>query len=329
MVKSLIIGGGGVGLGIASCLLKAESSVSIASRPATRDQVAKSGLTRTGIFGDFHAPPGDFAIYSDLEQIPPTPFDFLLICVKSFDTAAVARDLASHPVLVSPETKILLFQNGYGNFETFADHFPPERIFLARVITGFYLTDRHQVEVTVHAAPILIGNPLSPSSAEIADLCAAISRGGIPTEPTPHIVRDLWAKILYNSMLNPLGAIFGATYGALGDSPHSRWLMEQVADEAFAVMDACNISTHWPDVVPFLEAFYGQMLPPTRGHESSMLQSIRNGQRTEIDALNGAVVHLGGQSGIDTPHNRTVVELIKFLEKQNSHRVDKETPPRR
>jgi len=313
-VKSLIIGGGGVGLGIASCLLKAETSVTIMARPGTRDKLAEFGLTRTGIFGDFHAKPPSFTIYDGAEQVPSDSFDYLLVCVKSFDTQAVARELAAQPGLVSPQTKIVLFQNGYGNFETFAQHFPPERIFLARVITGFYLADRHQVEVTVHAAPILIGNPLSPSSEEVADLCTAITRGGIPAEPSPHIVRDLWAKILYNSMLNPLGAIFGATYGQLGDSPHSRWLMEQIAREAFAVMDACDISTHWPDSQPFLKAFYDQMLPPTRGHASSMLQSIRHGQRTEIDALNGAIVTLGEQSRVDTPHNRTVVKLIKFLE---------------
>lgn len=313
-MKSLIIGGGGVGLGIASCLLRGETGVSIVARPKTRKKLEECGLTRTGIFGDFHAPPDLFDIYDNLGKVPADPFDYLLVCVKAFDSQTVVLELAAQPGLVSPETKIVLFQNGYGNFETFAAHFPPERIFLARVITGFYLTDRHQVEITVHAAPILIGNPLSPSSAEITNLCTAIARGGIPTEPSPHIARDLWAKILYNSMLNPLGAIFGATYGELGESPHSRWLMEQVAREAFVVMDACDISTHWSGSEPFIEAFYDQMLPPTRNHESSMLQSIRNRQRTEIDALNGAVVNLGERCGVDTPHNRTVVELIKFLE---------------
>jgi len=314
MVKSLIIGGGGVGLGIASCLLKAETDVSVVARPQTCDELNEHGLTRTGIFGDFHAPSTLFNIYDNVAQVSADSFDYLLVCVKAFDSQTVVRQLAAHPGLVSPETKVILFQNGYGNFETFADRFPSERIFLARVITGFYLTDRHRVEITVHAAPILIGNPLSGSSTAITDLCAAIARGGIPTEPSPHIVRDLWAKILYNSMLNPLGAIFGATYGELGESPHSRWLMEQIAGEAFAAMDASDIATHWSGPEPFLKAFYDRMLPPTRDHQSSMLQSIRNGQRTEIDALNGAVVHLGEQSGVDTPHNRTVVELIKFLE---------------
>ena len=50
------------------------------------------------------------------------------------------------------------------------------------------------------------------------------------------------------------------------------------------------------------------------GALASMLQDIRAGKRTEIDALNGAVVQLGQQHGIATPTNTTVTRMIQFME---------------
>ena len=45
-----------------------------------------------------------------------------------------------------------------------------------------------------------------------------------------------------------------------------------------------------------------------------MLQDIRAGKQTEIDALNGAVVALGQQHGVPTPANITVTRMIQFME---------------
>jgi 2-dehydropantoate 2-reductase len=56
------------------------------------------------------------------------------------------------------------------------------------------------------------------------------------------------------------------------------------------------------------------MLPPTREHESSMLQSLRAGRRTEMEALNGALARLGREHGLATPCNDLVAGLVRHLE---------------
>ena len=45
-----------------------------------------------------------------------------------------------------------------------------------------------------------------------------------------------------------------------------------------------------------------------------MLQDIAAGKRTEIDALNGAIIRLADEQGVPVPHNRSVYNLIKFVE---------------
>jgi 2-dehydropantoate 2-reductase len=45
-----------------------------------------------------------------------------------------------------------------------------------------------------------------------------------------------------------------------------------------------------------------------------MLQHVEQGKRTEIDALNGAVVREGRALGIPTPYNEAVTWLAKTVE---------------
>ena len=47
-----------------------------------------------------------------------------------------------------------------------------------------------------------------------------------------------------------------------------------------------------------------------------MLVDFRNHQQTEIDALNGAVAALGDEHGVPTPHNKTLLALVRAREAQ-------------
>ena len=53
----------------------------------------------------------------------------------------------------------------------------------------------------------------------------------------------------------------------------------------------------------------------TRFNKPSMLQHMEKGQRTEIDALNGAIVREAKALGIPVPYNEAVVAFVKGLEK--------------
>jgi 2-dehydropantoate 2-reductase len=52
----------------------------------------------------------------------------------------------------------------------------------------------------------------------------------------------------------------------------------------------------------------------TARNRSSMGQDVDNGKRTEIDAINGAIVRFGKETGVSTPVNRTLTSLIEVLE---------------
>jgi 2-dehydropantoate 2-reductase len=310
----LIYGGGAVGLGIASCLIRAGQRVEILARPGTAAALKKEGLLRTGIFGRFQAKPEAFGSCTSLKEAANGPYDFVLICTKSFDSASAAKDLAAHEERIGNSAKLVLFQNGWGNAEAFAAHFDQRRIYNARVITGFRRLRPSAVEITVHADAIHIGSLFSADLSVVEPLARAIREGGIPCESTDAIEKDLWAKMLYNCALNPLGAILGVPYGALAESDTTRALMDRIVEEVFAVLTAAGYRTHWQEPKQFLDIFYGRLVPDTAEHKSSTLQDITAGKRTEIDALSGAVIHLAQEQGIAVPYNLAVYNLVKFLE---------------
>ena len=314
-MRVLVYGAGAVGLGLGSFLLAGGAQVGFVGRAATVEALRRRGLERGGRFGALRAEPTEFAAAESLAALPGAGCDVVLVAAKSFDSCAAAADLAAHPRALG-DALVVVCQNGWGSAEAFAEALGEQRVYGARVITGFVRPEPHRVEVTAHAEPVAVGSLFGSPAERAEPLCAALRAGGLPAETTPRLAELLWAKLLYNGCLNALGALCGVPYGALAESPDTRALMGQVAEEIFRVMEAAGYRTRYPDAGAFLDALYAELLPPTAQHESSTLQDLRAGRRTEIEALNGAVVRLAEAHGIDVPVNRSLVTMIRGLEER-------------
>jgi len=66
--------------------------------------------------------------------------------------------------------------------------------------------------------------------------------------------------------------------------------MEDIVEELFIVLNKRKIAVDWDTAGAYSSHLFTELIPPTRDHFSSMLQDIRHGKKTEIDALNGKVV---------------------------------------
>ncbi len=309
-MKVLIIGAGAVGLGLGSCL-SSVGDLAFVTRAGKSDSLRGKPLIRTGVFGDVSIPADRITVFDGVAAFAGDA-DFILVCTQAFSAPAVAVELASNPAV--GRTPIVLCHNGWGSADVFVEYFEPEQIYNARVITGFRCLSPHEVDITVHADAVHIGSLFDADLTVIEPLVAAIAAGGLPCETTGLIGKDLWAKLLYNCALNPLGALLGVSYGALAERETTKRVMQNVVEEVFQVMHAAGFDTHWPNPSEYLDAFYRDFLPPTAKHESSMLQDLQRGSPTEIDALCGAVVRLGEREGIETPVNRALRDLIRSAE---------------
>ncbi|MGH0030425.1 MAG: ketopantoate reductase family protein [Myxococcota bacterium] len=309
----LVLGAGAVGIGLGATLLAAGEPVCFVARADTARALRRDGCVRAGLFGEVAFPPAAFRVVDDARELREAP-GAVWIATKSWATEDAARALLACAAVRDAHAPIVLAQNGLGNAERFAAHFPRSRVFNARVITGFRRDTPARVTVTVHADDVLLGSLFGADTAPLEPLAAALRRGGLPARTTPDVASELWGKVLYNCALNPLGAILGVPYGELARRPQTRALMQAVVAEILAVMRAEGPAPRWADADAYMRHLYGTLLPPTEDHESSMLQDVRAGRHTEIDALCGEIAARGARVGLATPVNAALAVLVRALE---------------
>ncbi|WP_457642630.1 ketopantoate reductase family protein [Persephonella sp.] len=304
-----VVGLGALGIAFATFLKKAGHRVYGIIKPEHESRFINRVVYVLGIWGKHRA---------QLDDITPIPekisdsIDLVILTVKSYDTE---NALNSIKPLVSQDTLILIAQNGYGNYEKAVEIYGKNRVLLGRVIFGSKLTDKNSVEITVNADDVRIGDPSGtiPENT-VKHIVETINSAGIPASFAPDVYQILWDKILYNCALNPLGALLECSYGELAENPHTKHLMDSIIFEIFETTKLNNIKLNWNSPQEYLNHFYTNLIPPTRKHYPSMYYDLKSGKKTEIDALNGAVVKLAEKAGTAVPVNKTITSLIKFKE---------------
>ncbi len=311
-MKILIFGAGALGQAL-GCLLAADGhTVDLIIRIRFIGAILENGLKVTGIFGNYTADSDRLRLFENLRELDGNDYDCALITTKSYDTAEAVRAIGGLKSFGGP---VVSMQNGCGNIEQVEQRFGPSRTFGARVITGFEIRQPGTVDITVTADDIHIGSCIRGTIPPFATrLAEAINNAGLPCIAVEDIYQDLFAKLLYNCALNPLGAVLGVHYGALGDNDETRKIMERVIEETFTVIHGLGGKTPWPDAKSYCKVFYEKLLPMTYNHRPSMLQDLEQGKPTEIEALAGYVAAQGSKLAVPTPACSMLAGLVRFLE---------------
>lgn len=225
---------------------------------------------------------------------------YALVLVKSWQTEHAARQLAE---CLEPDGMALTLQNGIGNREILARELGAQRVALGVTTAGANLLGPGLVRPAGEG--VITINPL-PRLAALAELLRA---AGFTIETSQDANALLWGKLVINAAINPLTALLGVANGELLARPTARALLSAVAREAAAVAVAQGIALPFPDPVVAAETIARR----TAANLSSMLQDVRRSAPTEIDAISGAIVQAGIQTGVPTPINRTLWQLVKAM----------------
>ncbi len=306
-MRFLVMGAGSIGSVVGGMLHRGGHDVRLVGKGPHARAMAEGGLRLTGIWGVSDLP--DVKACESVGEALDGGFrpQWTLLSVKSYDTAAAMKDLA--PALPGLHGVVSL-QNGLGNLDAIEAAAPGMAVG-GRVIFGATTLAPGAVEVTVSADDVLIG----PGHESVHDVVAAFRSSGIPCRFEERILSYIWDKVLYNVCLNAPATILKTDYGKLWDDPDSRAVIERLVREFYLVAGARGVTPVSPGPSEYLARFESELLPPTRGHRSSMQEDIENGRPTEIEALNGAVARMAREHGMEAPLNESLAGMVRFLER--------------
>ncbi len=309
----LIAGSGAIGSSVGGFLHKAGHRVYFLGRGPHLHHMKIKGLKVTGIWGEYFFP--EVKAVSSLKEVNDN-IEVILLTVKSYDTEGMVEALQEK----FPNSWVVSLQNGLGNWEIISRFYPNDKIIGGRVIYGAEIIRPGTVKVTVIADDILLGSPwgIGDSNNFAIELSKIFQQANIPTRFEEKIASFLWAKVLYNNALNPLGAILTSNYGKMVDFNELKNSMYKIIEETYDVGKALGIEFLIKSPQEYFEYFLRYLIPPTYDHFPSMYHDLWERGKTEIDALNGAISRYGKQLGIPTPVNDLITAMVKFLEKKQS-----------
>ena len=309
-MKIAVVGPGAMGCLFGAMLSQAGHELWLIDRDSKRaSQLAREGLLITGVEGETRATPHATDRATDVGVA-----DLVLIAVKSYDTAGAAD--SARP-LVGPTTTVLTLQNGVGNLEVLTAQLGADRVIGGATAQAATLVGPGRVK---HAGvgETIIGEPGGGESTRVTEFSSLLSRAGLPTTVTTDLPAVLWGKLTVNAGINAVATLAQVPNGAILDSPALRQAMRSAAGEAAAVGEASGFRAVAADMVKYTEDICRQ----TAKNTNSMLQDVRRQRRTEIDAINGAVVQQGEAVGVTAPTNRLLATLVRGLEQTHSVRIE-------
>ncbi|MBM3238603.1 2-dehydropantoate 2-reductase [Candidatus Poribacteria bacterium] len=313
-MKIAIIGPGAMGCLFAGLLTESGHEVWLLDKnPQRAKKLSQTGLYIEGIGGcrivklmvtsnlyDITAP----------RQSRDRP-DLVFVWVKAYDTVDAIR--MAHPILAD-HTHVISLQNGLGNLEAIAQIVNPEKIIGGITSHGATLIDIGHIR---HAGKgdTIIGRMNKQIDDELHQIADLLSEAGIETKVSSDVEGAIWSKLVINAAINPLTAITRLKNGQLLESDETRRLLDLVAEESEKIVQLAGITLAYPDI----KSKVYDVCQATAQNTSSMLQDILRGKRTEIDAINGAIVEKAKDLNIDAPVNEMLTCLVKTLEKEDDY----------
>jgi 2-dehydropantoate 2-reductase len=307
-MKIAIVGPGAIGCLFAGLLGRAGHEVWLVDHnPSRARQLAKRGVYVSGLSGEFHTP-----VRATLKPEEVGGAELALIAVKSYDTAEAAQAALR---ALAPTGSALTVQNGLGNIELLQQVLGADRVLAGSTAQGATLVAPGQVH---HAGlgPTVIGEPGGAISERLLAVEMAFAAGGIQTELTADLPSVLWAKLASNAGINPVATLAQVRNGGIMESAHLRQALGLAVSEAVQVAEGLGIRLPYQDMVAHTE----EVCQRTASNVNSMLQDVRRQRRTEVEAINGAVVRHGAAQGVPTPTNALLAALIRGVEETYSAR---------
>lgn len=315
--RIVIFGAGSVGCYLGGRLLAAGADVVMVGRAKLQMLFASVPLR----VSDYHGVDHEVSLTPERYTTDPAAVaeaDLVLLTVKSAATEEAGREMAP---FLEPGVPVISMQNGISNADRLAPLLPGQ-VVLAGMVPFNVLQKspghfHHGTEGQLMAAR---------SEALTSAMLDAFTRAGLPLVLQDNMTEVLWSKLLLN-LNNPINALSGKPLRDELSQRSYRLSLAMAQRETLQLLNAAGIRTVKLAAVPMplipmimslpdwlFRRLAQTMLAIDPLARSSMWEDLQAGRRTEVDWINGEVVHLAESLGRTAPVNQRLVALIRGAE---------------
>jgi 2-dehydropantoate 2-reductase len=299
----LIVGAGAIGGLYAAYLAKVADVVALDTNRAHVAAIRQHGLALTGRTESVTR----LAVFASAAEMGRRRFDAVIILVKSQATEAAFHSI--HPVLEGRPV-VVTFQNGMGNEEQLM-RFTDLDVAHGVSFEAARYDGPGRVHHLVHGEDSWLG-PARGSPESIVWLGELLTQSGLPTKVVADPRGAIWGKFIFNSVMNPIGAIVLGVNAARYEVPEMRVLIDDMAAECLRVAEAQGIRLEFDPMYLVKKIRSGEA--PLTKHAGSMAQDIEAGRETELEAMTGYIVRKAKELGVPVPVTETVYRMAKGVE---------------
>jgi 2-dehydropantoate 2-reductase len=319
-LKALIFGAGAIGSYIGGSLLLSGQKAVFIEQPAVAAGLRQSGL-RLNLNGNEHALDAPVVADSLESALQHAPFDVAIFALKSFDTQAALDGMKPFLFSLPP---VLCLQNGVENEPAIAACLGAGQVIPGTVTSAIGRRAAGDIVLErLRGIGVAAGHPLSRRLAD------GFNRAGLNARLYSPAPAMKWSKMITNLLANASSAILALPPSEIFANPDLYRLEIRQLREALAVMRALELPViDLPGTPVRALAFAVQRLPlglsrpilkkavggGRGGKMPSFYIDLQSGRgHTEVDYLNGAVVRYGKKTGVSTPVNDTLNQLMQAL----------------
>jgi 2-dehydropantoate 2-reductase len=298
-MRIAVYGTGGIGGYFGGRLAQAGADVHFIARGAHLRALRERGLRVRSVKGDFEvqAPATD-----DPADIGAC--DFVLFCVKAFDTDAAAARLGP---LVGDGTAVLSLQNGVENEEKLARAVGEGHVMGGAAFIFAEIAEPGVITHTGGPASITFGELDGRASQRAQRLLACCERAGFEAELSADIKTVLWAKLAFICAQAGMTAAVRLPIGDIRTADAAWAAFRRLVAEVCAVAEADGSPV--PRSAQERAVALAEGLEP--GGFSSLHDDLVAGRRMELEALHGFVVRRAAKHGLAVPTSETVHAILQ------------------
>ena len=302
--SALIVGAGAVGSAIASILHKNEPSlVSVLADPSRMARYKKDGFVINGKRLAFHL------VSTSAPPPPGEESDLIILAVKCHHLSQAISDMAG---FVGDNSLVISLLNGIDSEDELSAAFGRDKVPWAMILGIDAIREGNATNFSA-SGKIHFGDARNEKGAwseRVSRIAAFFDRTGVSYVVPEDMIRSLWYKFMINVGINQASAVLRAPYGIFQRIPSARSVMEAAMLELIAVSRAKGTGLVEAD----LGSWYTTLQGFSPESKTSMLQDVEAGRKTEVEAFAGTVIALGEETGVLTPVNRFLFDLIRTME---------------